>query len=102
MWLCLHALAKQTLVRTSTTSAPSVKQLPPAVPSLKIPPTLAHGCVFARPQVTSLRIAPPGFDAHFSSLGKTYAYHITTGVPDPCKVRAQAARELAADCPAHG
>ncbi|MEW5308600.1 MAG: hypothetical protein WDW38_000545 [Sanguina aurantia] len=38
-------------------------------------------------KVDSLRYAPQGFDAHFSSVGKTYLFKIGAGIADPTQAK---------------
>jgi len=38
-------------------------------------------------KVLSMEYAQTGFDSHFSSLGKTYEYRITSGTPDPTRMK---------------
>lgn len=37
-------------------------------------------------KVQQLQLAPPGFDSHFSSVGKQYLFKLNCGVPHPMQV----------------
>eukprot|EP00878_Enallax_costatus_P034684 GHUV01038477.1.p1 GENE.GHUV01038477.1~~GHUV01038477.1.p1 ORF type:complete len:341 (+),score=98.26 GHUV01038477.1:636-1658(+) len=38
-------------------------------------------------KVQQVEVAPPGFDSHYSSVGKMYCYKLAYGVPDPLQSR---------------